>query len=109
MVKKSQLYTIYDRIAEDYGPIFEAVNNSVALRQFNNIMQKTEYPDDYKLIHVGEIDFADMTIKQEVYDVVEKDYSNKMEKSFGSALRSVNLEVVSEEDLKSNKFDEVIK
>jgi len=53
-----KLYVIYDKVAEESGPIFEAKNDGTALRNYNIFMQKTS-PDnlaDYELYCVGEID-----------------------------------------------------
>lgn len=58
MIERANLYTVYDTLAEKYGPIFEAVNNAVALRQFINL--KNGLPEvsrrDYQLMLVGFIE-----------------------------------------------------
>jgi len=49
-----QLYTIYDKLAEEHASMFEAVNDAVAKRQFNNLMKKQDInPDDYDLVLLG--------------------------------------------------------
>ena len=55
---KTRLYTVYDRIAEQSGPVFEAKNNAVARRQFVNMLnsEKLLEKDDYELLLVGEMD-----------------------------------------------------
>lgn len=52
------LYTVYDRLAEEAGPVFEAKNDPVALRNYANLLnsvQKTANPDEYELWCVGEM------------------------------------------------------
>ena len=51
------IYSIQDKTAERFGPIFEAVNDAVASRQCGNIMQKIppEYREEYKLCRIGSI------------------------------------------------------
>lgn len=43
------LYTIYDRIAQDSGPIFQAKNHGIALRQFENFLSQ-EIKEDKKFL-----------------------------------------------------------
>lgn len=52
----NQLYVIYDRVAMESGPVFEAKNDGVALRNFQKFMEGKPYPDDFVLMHTGEID-----------------------------------------------------
>lgn len=47
------LYTIYDRLAQEPGPIFTAVNDEVANRKFQQAMKEVEYKEDYQLHCVG--------------------------------------------------------
>lgn len=51
-----QLYVVVDVLAEESGPIFEAKNNKVARRQYNNMMSGNMDPSEYKLLNVGWID-----------------------------------------------------
>ena len=55
-----RLYSIYDKVAEDYGPVYEAVNDAVAVRAYVRLMQQQGAVNmgDYDLVCVGEIDFA---------------------------------------------------
>lgn len=52
------LYSIYDSAAELFGPIYEAVNDAVAARNFSQVLLKV--PDvskpDFKLYNVGTFD-----------------------------------------------------
>lgn len=38
----TQLYVIYDRIAQECGPIFEAKNDGVAFRMYRDLIQSKE-------------------------------------------------------------------
>jgi hypothetical protein len=51
------LYTVYDKVAEEAGPVFQAKNDGVALRNFQGILQSQHLnPDDYKLIYLADYD-----------------------------------------------------
>lgn len=65
------LYTIFDNVALECGPIFEAVNDGVALRSYNNLLEETkkQYPDsasffdkEYELYRVAVFDKATMKV-----------------------------------------------
>lgn len=47
------LYSVYDKVAEQAGPIFQAVNDGVALRQFKNVLKGVDAPDDFELRRIG--------------------------------------------------------
>lgn len=57
---KRNLYVIYDRVAEESGPIFEAQNDGIANRRFQALLaeQTHEWFDalDFLLFHLGDID-----------------------------------------------------
>lgn len=53
MTKKTGVYSVEDTISEEYGPLFEAVNDRVAIRQFQNLLKKVQYPSDFNLHRVG--------------------------------------------------------
>lgn len=48
-----QLYTIKDKIADEYGPIFQAVNDGVAVRSTAQVIRDAPDPNDYELYCVG--------------------------------------------------------
>lgn len=52
------LYTIYDKVADEGGPIFEAKNHGVAARKASMSLQKvpSHLLKDYKLYCVGKIE-----------------------------------------------------
>lgn len=49
------VYTIYDTVAGIYGPLFESVNERVAIRNYNTVISKVneECKADYKLYKIG--------------------------------------------------------
>lgn len=47
-----KIYVIYDKVAEEYGPLFEAVNDNVAARSFVNTI-RNQNPAEYQLVCVG--------------------------------------------------------
>nr|QJB21670.1 MAG: nonstructural protein [Microvirus sp.] len=59
-----RLYVIYDTVAEEAGPLFQAKNDEVAIRQVKNMLsqEKLVRPSDYKLYHLGSFDQNTMTL-----------------------------------------------
>jgi len=51
---KQKLFALYDKIAEQYGPIFQAVNVNTAVRTVQNM--KIKQHDDFELHMIGEWD-----------------------------------------------------
>lgn len=47
------LYTVYDLIAEEPGPIFQAVNDGVAGRKMQQIMETVKHKEDFVLYRIG--------------------------------------------------------
>lgn len=52
------LFSIKDKVAEHFGPVFQAVNTGVALRNFRQLMKDVpEYDRDaYEVFELGEFD-----------------------------------------------------
>lgn len=50
------LYSIRDNVAEDFGPLFQAINDGVAQRFFSKTADGVTHPDDYSLYRVGSWD-----------------------------------------------------
>lgn len=50
---KHQIYTVYDRIAEEYAPPWIARNDAVAVRQMLSLMKDSPFPDDFWLFCIG--------------------------------------------------------
>lgn len=55
-MRTNNVYTIYDTVAEDTGPLFEAPNDATAVRLMLHTMRNVENTADYKLVHIGEIE-----------------------------------------------------
>lgn len=54
---KTRLYTIYDKRAEESGPLFQAKNDAVALRNYESLLAREEVKEtEYKLLCVGLFD-----------------------------------------------------
>ncbi|MDR0403910.1 MAG: hypothetical protein LBH35_10015 [Treponema sp.] len=54
---KTRVYSIHDKLAEEYGPLFQAKNDEVALRNFQKLVvsQKLE-ESEFSLYFVGIFD-----------------------------------------------------
>lgn len=52
------LYTVYDSLAQEGGPVFQAPNDQVAKRNYKAILQQVSPVDaeEYQLFMVGEYD-----------------------------------------------------
>nr|WAE43913.1 MAG: nonstructural protein [Microviridae sp.] len=68
-----RLYTIMDRVAEDSAPPFTAINDGVARRQFNNLLNNSLSSDEYSLYYLGFYDTslmkADILITPQLVDM----------------------------------------
>lgn len=55
---KVNVYTIYDVVAKECGPIFQSKNHDVAIRAFNSLLSETSNVDvsDFDLYCLGEFD-----------------------------------------------------
>ena len=58
------LYTVYDRVAEEAGPCFLAVNDAVAIRQYRQLLKDSQVvtDDEYHLFRLGSYDYKSMQI-----------------------------------------------
>lgn len=75
------MYVVYDRVAEESGPVFEAKNDGVAVRKYRDLMDKSAVSVvDYRLLLVGVIDhltsricvtFPPIEVNTSVAEVVE--------------------------------------
>lgn len=61
------LYAVYDRVAEEAGPCFLAVNDGVAVRNFRQLMTQVSVvsEDEYWLYRVGSYESKTMAVKAE--------------------------------------------
>lgn len=53
---KTSMYCMYDVVAEESGPIFEAKSDAVAIRSYYNVVKNHDNPEDFTLMYVGEFD-----------------------------------------------------
>lgn len=51
-----KLYSIYDKDAQEYGPLFNAKNDIVASRYVEEILKDVNHADSYALYCMGEYD-----------------------------------------------------
>lgn len=51
---KQRVYAVYDKRAEEAGPLFQAKNDSVGLRNFENMLDREGVKaEEYKLLYLG--------------------------------------------------------
>ena len=68
-MRKVQMYVIYDKVGQMVaGWPYKAMNDGEALRTFKNILEDpnstlSRNPHDFTLLHVGEFDQVDGTVK----------------------------------------------
>lgn len=67
-----RLYCIYDKVAQEGGPLFEAKNDTVALRIVSGISLPSPR-EDYKVFCVGEYshDPVKLTALKEITEVLD--------------------------------------
>lgn len=51
-----KLYSIYDKDAKEFGPLFNAKNDIVASRYVDEMIKDVKYVDSYALYCMGEYD-----------------------------------------------------
>lgn len=66
-----RLYAIYDRVAEEAGPVFEQKNHGTARRAFQRYLSDhpQSVPDDFDLLWLGEVDHDKCTVKANIMAV----------------------------------------
>ncbi len=74
------LYTVYDKLAVEAGPIYEAKNDAVAVRAYKNLLgqNKVTNPDEYQLVKVGVMNKTDLTLIPET-TIINIEYGVKQE------------------------------
>ncbi|HEX2956326.1 MAG TPA: hypothetical protein VHO70_05825 [Chitinispirillaceae bacterium] len=56
MVEQMGIYVIQDVIADEVGPLFEAKNDLVALRQYSQIVEKNNLKtNEFRLLMIGTV------------------------------------------------------
>lgn len=73
------VYVVKDKLAEEAGPPFTAVNNSVAIRQYKQMGIPEALKDEYSLHLIGYYDSKEMSITPNVTIIaldtqVQEDY-----------------------------------
>jgi len=67
-MQEAQIYSVYDRKAQYYLPLFTMRGNADAIRQFTEIVTQSDtnvskYPADYDLVRLGQIDLETGSIE----------------------------------------------
>ena len=63
---KMGLYVVYDRVAEQAGPVFQAVNDQVAFRSYVQLMHGQSHlnKDEFVLYKIASYDDKTMDVEQ---------------------------------------------
>lgn len=61
------LYVVYDRLAQESGPIFECKNHGVARRAYDQMIAKTGRMDEYQLICLGSVNHDNQRL--DIFDI----------------------------------------
>lgn len=56
------LYSLYDRVADEFGPPYTAPNDGVAIRMTKQMLSKSDYPNDYWLYIICQYETSDFRI-----------------------------------------------
>lgn len=76
-VMRYNLYVVNDKLAQEAGPIFLAVNDAVALRQFKNLGIPEDLKGEYELLMIGYYDSKEIFITPEIYYSVVEEVKNE--------------------------------
>lgn len=72
----TRLYSVYDSVAQEYGPIFQAKNDDVAMRNviqmFTDMKVNIANFYSFHLYHVGDFDSELGTLKQRSANPIEE-------------------------------------
>lgn len=60
------LYSIFDRVIGEFAPPFPAPNHVHALRMFQKGLSDVQFPEDYRLFHVGYFDTVTGSVIQDL-------------------------------------------
>lgn len=71
------VYVVKDKLAEEAGPPFVAVNNGVAIRQYKQMGIPESLKDEYSLHLIGFYDSKEMTITPNLIIDVVKELENE--------------------------------
>lgn len=53
---KTQLFSVYDKIAKDFGPIYQQINAQAASRSFQAGAKNQPNTEDFSLYYMGDYD-----------------------------------------------------
>jgi len=75
-----RVYALYDRVAEEAGPLYCAVNDAVAVRMYKHLIAETSSadPKDFCLIYVGNYDTKEVRVEGEPEGIQVDVNINKM-------------------------------
>jgi hypothetical protein len=65
------LYVVRDEVSNVCAPPFDAVNDQVAARKFNDMRSQWPNPREYSLIKVGQIEEGQLTLIPDMYVVIQ--------------------------------------
>ena len=71
---KKGLYVVFDKLAKEAGPIFEAKNDDVAVRNFKRMLQenKSLQVAEFDLVRIGTFDSEDLgSLQKDVTDPLD--------------------------------------
>lgn len=87
---RNALYVIYDKTARKSGPVFEAENDSVAIRRYQLGLKEIDdpYKEDYALYRLAYFDQYTMGINSENFAV-----NNNGDVDITSVLVEVNIDM----------------
>lgn len=93
-MSNEKVYTIYDKVAAEGGPLFNARNDDVACRYVIDMLLR-QYKgqlveDDYVLYHVAEYD-SEVPVVQSIPPRIV-DYKPAFEKAVGKKFTSIDLQ-----------------
>lgn len=68
---RTSLYIIFDRVAEESGPVFNAVNDGVAMRSYRHLVKDMDPTGqlEYRLYRIGHFDTQTLELTVEVSPV----------------------------------------
>lgn len=57
------MYTIFDKVAQEAGPVFQAVNDAVAVRSCRSALKGVFDINDYVLYNIGTFDTENLRLE----------------------------------------------
>lgn len=100
---KYSLFSIYDKVACEFGPIYQAINLNVALRDFISLINGMKFKDDYVLYHVGYID-KEMNITPNKFIIGDDQLNPEIVKKMDEWTNLLNIEKEILENAKSKNI-----